>query len=548
MRGLCSALVAMASLCWTLASVLAPGPVIAASDKKENTALSTELRTSDRCLACHNGIKTPSGEDVSIGFEWRASIMANSARDPYWQGSVRRETIDHSQASAAIQDECSTCHMPVAHLADHSAGLETQVFNRLPLSLSTPMERASSDGVSCSVCHQIEDKGLGTQATFNGNVAVATVADKNQRPEYGPFVIDAGHKRVMQSSTGGFVPQNAAHIRNSALCGSCHTLATKALGAHGEVIGRFPEQMPYKEWLHSDYPSQNTCQGCHMPEVAGAVPITAVYGEPRVGMHRHVFVGGNFLLEAILNEHRDELDTQALPQELDDAVARTKKFLQTQSARMEIRDLQMTSRGLIVDVLTQNLTGHKLPTAYPSRRAWLHVTVRDSKGQIVFESGALNHDGSIRGNDNDEDPLRYEPHYSEITRPDQVEIYEPILKDAKGKVTTGLLSAVGYLKDNRLLPSGFNKQSAEADIAVVGRAAADENFTGKGSVVHYVVPVGYAPGPFRVDAELWYQPIGYRWAHNLGAYHAAEPQRWVRYYEQAARESAIVLASAEAAR
>ncbi len=45
------------------------------------------------------------------------------------------------------------------------------------------------------------------------------------------------------------------------------------------------------------------------------------------------------------------------------------------------------------------------------------------------------------------------------------EIYEPILKDMSGKVTTGLLHAVGYLKDTRLLPKGFDKSTAEKDIA-----------------------------------------------------------------------------------
>lgn len=32
--------------------------------------------TSDRCLACHKGVTTSTGQDVSIGFEWRASIGA----------------------------------------------------------------------------------------------------------------------------------------------------------------------------------------------------------------------------------------------------------------------------------------------------------------------------------------------------------------------------------------------------------------------------------------------------------------------------------------
>jgi len=65
--------------------------------KGEKTLPGTFFRTSDRCVACHNGLKTSSGDDVSIGFEWRASIMANSSRDPYQQGSVRREAMYHPE-------------------------------------------------------------------------------------------------------------------------------------------------------------------------------------------------------------------------------------------------------------------------------------------------------------------------------------------------------------------------------------------------------------------------------------------------------------------
>jgi hypothetical protein len=113
-------------------------------------------------------------------------------------------------------------------------------------------------------------------------------------------------------------------------------------------------------------------------------------------------------------------------------------------------------------------------------------------------------------------------------------------------VTTGLLSAVGYLKDNRLLPSGFNKESAERDIAVVGDAADDPNFTDAGNLMHYSVGVGDARGPFHVEAELWYQPIGYRWAHNLSPYDALEPQRFVRYYDSMSAATAALVARTEA--
>ena len=53
--------------------------------------------------------------------------------------------------------------------------------------------------------------------------------------------------------------------------------------------------------------------------------------------------------------------------------------------------------------------------------------------------------------------------------------------------TTGLLRAVGYLKDNRLLPRGFEKSSADKWIAVVGSAAQDADFVGAGDRVRYAI-------------------------------------------------------------
>ena len=66
------------------------------------------------------------------------------------------------------------------------------------------------------------------------------------------------------------------------------------------------------------------------------------------------------------------------------------------------------------EVVVTNLGGHKLPSAYPSRRAWIRFTVWDAKGSRVFESGGLAPDGSIRGNANDVDPTRFEPHHRTI--------------------------------------------------------------------------------------------------------------------------------------
>ena len=81
-------------------------------------------------------------------------------------------------------------------------------------------------------------------------------------------------------------------------------------------------------------------------------------------------------------------------------------------------------------------------------------------------------------------------------------------------------------------------------IVVVGGAADDPEFNDKGSLARYVVTTGNAAGPFKVEAELWYQPIGFRWAHNLAAYKASESPRMVRYYEEASRKSAVTIGGA----
>ena len=62
------------------------------------------FQTGAECMACHNGLVTPAGEDVSIGVSWRASMMAHSSRDPYWHGAVRREAIDHPEHAAAVDE------------------------------------------------------------------------------------------------------------------------------------------------------------------------------------------------------------------------------------------------------------------------------------------------------------------------------------------------------------------------------------------------------------------------------------------------------------
>ena len=51
-------------------------------------------------------------------------------------------------------------------------------------------------------------------------------------------------------------------------------------------------------------------------------------------------------------------------------------------------------------------------------------------------------------------------------------------------------------------------------------------------------------GPYRVEVELRYQPIAYRWAHNLDTYDAPEPKRFENYDASMSESSSSLVAAA----
>jgi len=501
--------------------------------------------TSHSCQSCHNGLATPKGEDASIGIDWRSSMMANSARDPYWQAAIRRETLVHPSVRAVIEHECSACHMPMARYSAKAAGQKGTVFDHLPIvRASTSMDQLAADGVSCSMCHQIRKDKLGEKESFTAGFVVDNKTALGEREIFGPHEVDQGRKTLMKSASL-FIPNQGTHVQSSEFCASCHTLFTHALNEKGELLNEFPEQVPYLEWKHSSYAGSRSCQSCHMPEVDGEMPISGVVGKNREQFSRHVFRGGNFFMPRIFNGNRHELGIAALPSELDATARRTAEHLETASAKITIPNVDIRDGRMRAEVRIENMAGHKLPSAYPSRRAWIHFTVHDSKGKLIFESGHMNPDGSIAGNDNDRDKHLFEPHYMEIGSSEAVQIYEPIMAGSSGEVTTVLLSAVRYLKDNRLLPAGFVKETADEDCAVYGAAEHDADFHGGGDRITYAIPVSAGTGPFTVRAELWYQPIGYRWAHNLEDREAAEIARFISYFNAFSASSGMILAGTE---
>ena len=479
---------------------------------------------SGACTACHDRMVDKAGNDVSIGEFWRSTMMANAARDPYWQATVQSEMEKLPALAEVIEDKCATCHTPMARYQSVAAGGQGELFDDGVLNPAHELHAVGMDGVSCTLCHQIEHR----EAHSGGYVLGDQPA--GERVTYGPFSVDEAGTALMQAGSG-FIPVMSRHIQRPVICAACHTLYTPYVDGDGEIAGEFPEQTPVLEWHESDYAGRQFCQSCHMPHADGGVVLSLTGGEPREPFSQHYFVGGNAYMLDILKYFGEERGVTASTAQFDDTIGRVREQLKSKTATMALENVQISEGVLTTDVAIASMAGHKFPTGFPSRRAWLHVIVTDGAGNLVFESGAVRADGSIAGNDNDSDPSAFEPHYTTITSADQVQIYEPIMVNTDGDVTTTLLRSAAYVKDNRLLPAGFNKAAAPADVAIYGAAFEDADFDGGGDRVRYEIDLGSASGPFSVNVELLYQTVGYRWASNLGEIEGEQIARFQAYYQ-----------------
>ncbi len=488
-------------------------PVPSGSKGKPLTMfMNPDFTGSGTCAVCHTRLTDPSGNDVSIDLHWRSAMMANAAHDPVYLAKVSSEIVRAPALKQVIETKCSLCHMPMAFTEAQVAGSPIAIFDDGFLNPANPLREAALDGVSCNVCHQVEKDNLGTAESFSGGFVINTSTEPPDRKSYGPF--PEPFEDTMRRSVG-FTPTPGLQTLSASLCAACHTLYTPYLDASGKVAGQFPEQTAFLEWQHSSYHDIGmTCQKCHMPDAAGDVLISNAPKPPRINPRapfgQHYFVGGNVFMVRLHQNYVDELELTCSAAHLEGTLQRTLAQLQNRTLALSIEEAALSGDTLSVRLKLDSMVGHKFPTGIPLRRAWIHLVVVDGKGDVAFESGQPGPDGSIIGCDADSDATLYEPHFDLITSPDQVQIYESIMVDSEAKVTYTLLRGQTYVKDNRLLPAGFDKVTAGKDFAVAGAAASDPNFDRGSDQVSYRVNVKGHSGPFTVKAQVLFQSLSYR--------------------------------------
>lgn len=504
-------------------------------------------------VACHKSdgaIMDFNAKDISPGAQWQHSVMAKAFNDPYWQAAVEDEVDSFPALAGFIENKCITCHAPMGHTHAHhtNTNLDTDDYYRFDTAKS---EDVSREGVSCTACHQIDAGNLGTADSFSGGFTIlGDATNPDYKRIYGPYGSPVANNMNIQT---GHRPTEGAYVSKSVLCATCHTLYTPALDPDtGAPTGSsFLEQGPYLEWQNSVYATgqaqEAQCQNCHMPEpTAGhTTPITLLPGTApdRTPYGQHTLVGGNAHLLEILRDYSAELGIANTTSTagFDDQIALTQNFLGS-AASLTVPALVTNGNNLEFNVEVTNNAGHKIPSAYPSRRVWLHVVVKNAANQIIFESGKPDTRGYISTDaarlkadcmaghklEGFDSSLCYEPHRDVINDQSQIAIYETVLGDVHDNITHILLQGSQYLKDNRIPPAGFTNSKATTiePQTVPSGVSGDNNFncvsTGEGcgaDTVHYQVNIEGQSGPYKVDVRLLYQatqPGFVDGMHNIG--------------------------------
>lgn len=523
--------------------------------------------TSDQCTGCHDGtysnsatpnmvIEAPDTKELvnlSPYGEWRASPMGLAGRDPIFFSQLQSETNHLPEMTQCIQNTCLHCH---GVMGQRQQAIDTQgqggetcedIFaipppEGVPFGKPFALEQVTQwqdspgvdskygalarDGISCAVCHHVDDQDFGQEASFTGNF-VTGPADE----VYGPFEDDTIVTKPMEHALG-LEPKHGKQIQDSGLCGTCHNILLPIFNNDGtphkfdyenevthktELLAATYEQTTHLEWVNSDFAKPGTfesCQDCHMSEkytytengkqqsialeqenLAGKVepfriantedssfaptthrlPDKDITLTPRPNYRRHQLHGLNVFLNEFFQQFPVILGVRQINYMTGSGVTPPlitgrESMLQMadyETAEVTVQSFKQTAANQVTaDVLVANKVGHYLPSGVGFRRLFLEVVVKDKNDALLWASGRTNKLGAIlNGTTNNvlpsEQPVKnpkapFQKHYQTINSGDQAQIYQELIKDSEGILTTSFLRRIKPVKDNRLRPRGFD--------------------------------------------------------------------------------------------
>lgn len=278
---------------------------------------------------------------------------------PYYGPGLRLDTPNRS-------NNCATCHTPVASKVpnrqncgwsgchtdltiEHSKGVIDP--NTMPTNLSGD----GAEGVTCDFCHKIGDVILDSKTGLPLPDMPGILSYRLYRPEDGQQIFFGTLVDVTRRVS--YLPLQS----KSEFCAPCHYGVFGGVVGSGTVTGGTLIYNSYGEWLDSPYSDPKTgktCQDCHMPVVKEKYYVFPEKGgliRDYAPLHNHYMAGASDV-----------------------------NLLQN-SVTMKTRT-QRSANQLSVEVsITNDQTGHHIPTDAPIRSMILVVEAVDANGKILTQ-------------------------------------------------------------------------------------------------------------------------------------------------------------------
>jgi len=289
--------------------------------------------------------------------DWQGSMHAYATRDPIFQ-AMNAKGI--AETEGRLDQFCVQCHAPVASLKDRLPVTEVNGVHVQNLDMDDVFVR---DGIQCVTCHSIES----VQATQNAQVTLS------ETQYFGATGSDAANEVHPIQASPLFTEPN----QKSLLCGSCHDV----LNPNNARL-----EATFSEWYSNEFnqpqnpEKHKTCQDCHMPSYRGKITKNG----PEKELHAHTFVGVDQAL--ITDFPQRELQAQWV------------KELLTNCALLDVsyNGVNEVNNAVVVIGVTNINNGHNLPSGSTAdRQMWVHLTVVDEAGRLVYESGMLDENGDL---------------------------------------------------------------------------------------------------------------------------------------------------------
>jgi len=327
--------------------------------KEWQTDAHSQSATNPRFVSMYNGTDL-------MGHKGQLTVLNldNTARkpDPNLPNYGPGYKLDYPDRAGS----CAVCHAPVAantpnqqncawagchtsNTADHAATNNLNIRGVSPVGLMG----IGTEGVTCEFCHKVSDVIIDPHTHMPFPDMPGVLSTKLARPPDGEQLFFGTMTDV--SRRVSYLPLEA----KSEFCAACHYGVMGGVVGMGTVTGGTVIYNSYGEWLNSpwsDPKSGKTCQTCHMPTVNTNISVFPERGGiPRdyTAFHDHKMTGVS--------------DQNLLWNALD---------LQTKATH------DGATLNVQVDV-TNDKTGHDVPTDSPVRSVMLVVAAKDAAGKTI---------------------------------------------------------------------------------------------------------------------------------------------------------------------